>query len=149
VSYEYVLIDGINDTAADAAAVVRLLADTGSHLNLIPMNPVAHTPWQASPPEQVREFAARVGAAGIGVTIRRNRGQEVGAACGQLAAERAGEPAPAVVARRRSRLVAGAAAALRSAGSTPARGPGGRGAARQPGSADSSRARRERPRRAR
>ena len=118
VSYEHVLIDGINDTPADAAALARLLAGTGSHVNLIPMNPVAHTPWRASPPERVGEFAARVRAAGIGVTVRRNRGQEVGAACGQLAAERAGEPTPAMVARRRSRLVSASAAALRLARTT-------------------------------
>ena len=114
VSYEYVLIDGINDTAADAAALVRLLEGRGSHLNLIPMNPVAHTPWQASPPERVRAFATRVATAGIGVTVRQNRGQEVGAACGQLAAERTGEPSAASVAGRQSRLVAASAAALRS-----------------------------------
>jgi 23S rRNA (adenine2503-C2)-methyltransferase len=114
VSYEHVLIDGINDTPADAAALVRLLAGSGSHLNLIPMNPVAHTPWGASPPERVHAFATAVRAAGIGVTVRRNRGQEIGAACGQLAAERAGEPAPAVVAGRRDRLVAASAVALRS-----------------------------------
>ena len=43
-------------------------------------------PWQASAPERIETFAGRLRAAGIGVTIRRNRGQEVGAACGQLAA---------------------------------------------------------------
>ena len=51
--------------------------------------------------------------AGIQTTVRRNRGQEVGAACGQLAAERAGEPAAPAVARRRERLVVARAAALR------------------------------------
>jgi 23S rRNA (adenine2503-C2)-methyltransferase len=119
VSYEYVLIDGINDSVADATALARLLAGTGSHLNLIPMNPVAHTPWQASPPERVHTFAQLVHGAGISVTVRRNRGQEVGAACGQLAAERAAEPAaepaPAAVAGRQRRLVAASAAALQDA----------------------------------
>jgi hypothetical protein len=57
-------------------------------------------------------FAATLRAAGIETTIRRNRGQEVGAACGQLAAERAGEPPAPAVARRRARLVAESAAAL-------------------------------------
>ena len=55
----------------------------------------------------------RSAAAGIATTIRRNRGQEVGAACGQLAAERAGEPPAPAVARRRERLVVASAAALR------------------------------------
>jgi hypothetical protein len=81
------------------------------------MNPVAHTPWRASPMARIEEFAARLRQDGIAVTIRRNRGQEIGAACGQLAAERAGEPAPSVVARRRELLVRDSAAALRSVGS--------------------------------
>ena len=61
----------------------------------------------------IERFAAILDAAGVTATIRRNRGQEIGAACGQLAAERAGEPAPAVVARRRARLVDESAHALR------------------------------------
>ena len=113
LSYEYVMIDGINDTPADADAVVRLLRGSGAHVNCIPMNPVAHTPWRASPPERITAFAARLRAGGLGVTVRRNRGQEVGAACGQLAAEQSGEPPAPVVARRRERLVAESAAALR------------------------------------
>ncbi len=113
VSYEYVMIDGINDTPADADAVVRLLRGSGAHVNCIPMNPVAHTPWRASSPDRIAAFAARLAAGGIGVTVRRNRGQEVGAACGQLAAEQAGEPPAPIVARRRERLVAESAAALR------------------------------------
>ena len=112
VSYEYVMIDGLNDTLADADALARLVAGTGSHVNCIPMNPVAHTPWQASTPERIDAFAGRLTAAGIGVTIRRNRGQEVGAACGQLAAERSAEPPAFAVARRREQLVAASAAAL-------------------------------------
>jgi 23S rRNA (adenine2503-C2)-methyltransferase len=113
VSYEYVMIDGINDTPADATAVAALLRGTGAHVNCIPMNPVAHTPWGPSRADRIEAFAGRLRAAGIGVTIRRNRGQEVGAACGQLAAEQGGEaPAPAV-ARRREQLVAASAAALR------------------------------------
>jgi len=113
VSYEYVLIDGTNDTLADADAVVELLAGRGLlHVNLIPMNPVAHTPWQPSPPERVAAFSARLEGAGVPTTVRRNRGDEIGAACGQLAAERAGEPAPEAVQRRRDRLTRQRAAAL-------------------------------------
>jgi 23S rRNA (adenine2503-C2)-methyltransferase len=113
VSYEVTMIGGINDTDADADALIDVLRDEHAHVNLIPMNPVAHTPWQASPMPVIERFAARLEAAGIRTTIRRNRGQEIGAACGQLAAEHAGEPAPAVVARRRARLEAESAAALR------------------------------------
>ena len=113
VSYEYVMIDGINDTVADADAVVRLLRGSGAHVNCIPMNAVAHTPWRASTPGQISAFAGRLRAGGLGVTVRRNRGQEVGAACGQLAAEQAGEPPAPAVARRRELLEAASAVALR------------------------------------
>jgi hypothetical protein len=90
-----------------------LLRGDHAHVNLIPMNPVAHTPWTASPDAAIERFAAILAEAGVTATIRRNRGQEIGAACGQLAAERAGEPAPAVVARRRERLVEESVHALR------------------------------------
>jgi 23S rRNA (adenine2503-C2)-methyltransferase len=112
ISYEVTMIAGVNDTEADAVAMVDLLRGDHAHVNLIPMNPVAHTPWTASPMPVIERFAARLRDAGIETTIRRNRGQEVGAACGQLAAERAGEPAAPAVARRRARLVAASAAAL-------------------------------------
>jgi 23S rRNA (adenine2503-C2)-methyltransferase len=113
VSYEYTMIAGINDTDDDAAALAELLRDEHAHVNLIPMNPVAHTPWEASPMDRIERFAGTVRAAGTTVTIRRNRGQEIGAACGQLAADRAGEPPAAAVARRRERIVRESAAALR------------------------------------
>ena len=103
----------MNDTEVDAVALADLLRGDHAHVNLIPMNPVAHTPWQASPMDVIERFAATLRDAGIGTTIRRNRGQEVGAACGQLAAERAGEPAAPAVARRRERLETESAAALR------------------------------------
>jgi hypothetical protein len=61
----------------------------------------------------IERFADRLGQSGIAVTIRRNRGQEIGAACGQLAAERAGEQPAPVVARRRELIVRQSAAALR------------------------------------
>jgi len=113
VSFEYVMISGVNDTEADADALARLLHGDLAHVNLIPMNPVAHTPWQASSPERVAEFAARVRHNGIGVTVRANRGQDAGAACGQLAANRAGEPPAPMVAHRREVIVRASEAALR------------------------------------
>ena len=90
ISYEVTMIAGINDTDADADAIVELLRGDLAHVNLIPMNPVAHTPWTATPLPVIERFAARLRAAGIPATVRRNRGQEIGAACGQLAADRAG-----------------------------------------------------------
>jgi 23S rRNA (adenine2503-C2)-methyltransferase len=112
VTYEYVMINAVNDTREDAAALARALANQLAHVNLIPMNPVAHTPWQPSSVERTEAFAAIVRAAGISATVRRNRGIDIGAACGQLAADRAGAPAPEAVARRRQLLVMQSAAAL-------------------------------------
>jgi len=113
VSYEVTMIGGVNDTDADARAMAELLRGDHAHVNLIPMNPVAHTPWTASPMDVIERFEATLREAGIATTVRRNRGQEIGAACGQLAAERAGEPPAAAVARRRERLIDESAAALR------------------------------------
>jgi 23S rRNA (adenine2503-C2)-methyltransferase len=135
VSYEYVMISGVNDTEIDADALAMLLRGDLAHVNLIPMNPVAHTPWQASDPDRVAQFAARVRRGGVGVTVRANRGQDAGAACGQLAADRAGEPTAAVVAHRRAAIVRESETALRgsrSSESLPAdlEAAVGRGAAR-------------------
>jgi 23S rRNA (adenine2503-C2)-methyltransferase len=116
VTYEIVMIDGINDTAHDARAAADLLKGRLAHVNLIPMNPVAHTPWQPSAPERIEAFATTLRDVGIHTTVRRNRGIDIGAACGQLAAELAGSPAPDAVARRRSLLIDRSAEALRDAG---------------------------------
>jgi 23S rRNA (adenine2503-C2)-methyltransferase len=113
ITYEVTMISGINDTETDAVAMADLLRGDLAHVNLIPMNPVAHTPWVASPMDVIERFARTLREAGISTTIRRNRGQEIGAACGQLAAERAGEPPAPAVARRRARIVRDSAAALR------------------------------------
>ena len=113
MSYEYTMIGGVNDTEVDADALANLLRGDLAHVNLIPMNPVAHTPWTASPMPCHRGASPRAsGASAFPVTIRRNRGQEIGAACGQLAAERAGEPAAPAVTWRRQRLEAASARAL-------------------------------------
>ena len=107
------MIDGINDTDEDARELVRILRGSEAHVNLIPMNSVAHTPWRESKVERIEAIASMLRAAGHSVTIRRNRGRDAGAACGQLAAEQAGTPAPAAVARRRELLVTASAAALK------------------------------------
>jgi 23S rRNA (adenine2503-C2)-methyltransferase len=118
ITYEVTLIGGVNDTDRDADSMAELLRGDHAHVNLIPMNPVAHTPWTASEPAVVERFAGRLRAAGVTATVRSNRGVEIGAACGQLAAERAGAPPANAVARRRARLVAASAAALRDERST-------------------------------
>jgi 23S rRNA (adenine2503-C2)-methyltransferase len=112
VTYEYVMIDAINDTPHDAAALADVLSGHLAHVNLIPMNPVAHTPWGPSSMERTEAFAARLRESGIETTVRRNRGVDIGAASGPLAADRAGAPAPAAVARRRELLVVQSASAL-------------------------------------
>ena len=112
VTYEMVMIDRINDTPADAEATAELLRGRLAHVNLIPMNPVAHTPWQPSSPERVEDFATVLRAVGLHTTVRRNRGLDIGAACGQLAAEKAGEPTPVAVQRRRDVIERRSAAAL-------------------------------------
>lgn len=114
ITYEMVMIDGVNDTAADAHAAAEMLRGRLAHVNLIPMNPVAHTPWQPSAPERVEAFAGVLRAVGLHTTVRRNRGIDIGAACGQLAAELAGKPAPAAVQRRRDVIERRSAAALGS-----------------------------------
>jgi 23S rRNA (adenine2503-C2)-methyltransferase len=119
VTYEIIMIDGINDTHHDAEAVARLLRGRLAHVNLIPMNPVAHTPWQPSAPARVESFAQILRAAGLRTTVRRNRGIEIGAACGQLAAEHAGAPAPAAVRRRQELLAQRSAQALGAIGPAP------------------------------
>jgi 23S rRNA (adenine2503-C2)-methyltransferase len=115
ITYEMVMIAGINDTLADARAAADLLKGRLAHVNLIPMNPVAHTPWQPSPPDRIEEFANVLRHVGLHTTVRRNRGVDIGAACGQLAAELAGAPTPAAVARRQQLLVDRSAAALQGA----------------------------------
>jgi len=111
-TYEYVMIEAINDTRQDAVELARLLRGQLAHVNLIPMNPVAHTPWGPSSMERIEHFAETLRRAGLRTTVRRNRGLEIGAACGQLAADRAGAPPPAAVARRRELLVVQSATAL-------------------------------------
>ncbi len=112
VSYEVVMIEGINDTARDARAIADLIHGQLAHVNLIPMNTVAHTAWQPSAPARLAAFAAILREAGITTTIRHSRGLEIGAACGQLAAEDAAEPSRAAVARRHKLLAQRSAAAL-------------------------------------
>jgi 23S rRNA (adenine2503-C2)-methyltransferase len=96
--------------------MAKLLAGRSAHVNLIPMNPVAHTPWQPSRADRIAGFAVMLREAGVPTTIRRNRGIDIGAACGQLAAEQAAAPTPDVVRRRRERLEAESSAALLEVG---------------------------------
>jgi 23S rRNA (adenine2503-C2)-methyltransferase len=84
VTFEYVLLRGINDRPEDARALAGLLARRKAHVNLIPYNPVAGLPFQGPAPEAVRRFAAIVGAQGVSVSVRKTKGRRIDAACGQL-----------------------------------------------------------------
>jgi 23S rRNA (adenine2503-C2)-methyltransferase len=84
ITYEYLLIDNVNDSPHLARELVELIGHFPCHVNLIPWNPVPEHPFQPSPPSRVREFQRIVEAAGISCTVRRELGQEIEAACGQL-----------------------------------------------------------------
>jgi 23S rRNA (adenine2503-C2)-methyltransferase len=84
VSYEWVLLAGVNDTERDAKELGRLLRGKLAHVNLIPFNPVDDTPYHAPDRPGVRRFKELVEAQGLNVTVRDTRGREADAACGQL-----------------------------------------------------------------
>jgi 23S rRNA (adenine2503-C2)-methyltransferase len=86
VSYEWVLLAGVNDTARDAEELGKLLDRRLSHVNLIPFNPVSGTPYRAPEPADIQRFLGQVRAQGLNVTLRDTRGREADAACGQLRA---------------------------------------------------------------
>ena len=86
VSYEWVLLAGVNDTERDARELGKLLRGRLAHVNLIPFNPVDGTPYRAPAEHDVRRFARQVREQGLNVTIRDTRGREADAACGQLRA---------------------------------------------------------------
>ncbi|AUS80149.1 23S rRNA (adenine(2503)-C(2))-methyltransferase RlmN [Actinoalloteichus sp. AHMU CJ021] len=90
VSIEYALIRDVNDHPWRADLLGRLLRQHLGHLahvNLIPLNPTPGSEWDASPKPVEREFVRRVREAGVSCTVRDTRGQEIAAACGQLAAQ--------------------------------------------------------------
>jgi 23S rRNA (adenine2503-C2)-methyltransferase len=84
VTYEYVLLHGVNDLPEDAAALGRLLARRKAHVNLIPYNPVPGLPFRRPSPEAVAAFAETVGRHGVAITVRKTKGRPIDAACGQL-----------------------------------------------------------------
>ena len=86
VFFEYTLMQGVNDAAVDASRLVRLVRGLPSKLNLIPMNAHADAPYRAPREAEVARFAGILADAGLTVTVRRPRGADIDAACGQLAA---------------------------------------------------------------
>ena len=84
VSYEWVLLAGVNDTERDAKELGTLLSGKLAHVNLIPFNPVDDTPYRAPERAGVRRFRELVEAQSLNVTVRDTRGRDADAACGQL-----------------------------------------------------------------
>jgi 23S rRNA (adenine2503-C2)-methyltransferase len=84
VTFEYVMLDGVNDTPAHAKALVKLLSHVPSKVNLIPFNPFPGAPYRCSSPEVIQRFSAILQQAGLITTTRKTRGGDIDAACGQL-----------------------------------------------------------------
>jgi 23S rRNA (adenine2503-C2)-methyltransferase len=97
VTFEYTLIDGVNDSEDTARELVGLLGRRLVFVNLIPWNPIPSRDWKASPLSAVRRFLSVLTEAGVPAAIRTPRGQDIAAACGQLRLERglSGAAAPA------------------------------------------------------
>jgi 23S rRNA (adenine2503-C2)-methyltransferase len=85
VTFEYVMLDGVNDQPAHARALIDLVRDVPCKLNLIPFNPFPASGFATSPRERIRAFAHTLQDAGLVATVRRTRGDDIDAACGQLA----------------------------------------------------------------
>ncbi|MCX7672812.1 MAG: 23S rRNA (adenine(2503)-C(2))-methyltransferase RlmN [Thiobacillaceae bacterium] len=87
ITFEYVLLDGVNDRPEHAHALIELTREVPCKFNLIPFNPFPGSAYRRSPPERVRAFAAILQAAGLIATTRKTRGDDIDAACGQLAGQ--------------------------------------------------------------
>jgi 23S rRNA (adenine2503-C2)-methyltransferase len=85
IVYEYVMLDGVNDAPEHARQLAKLLAGLPAKVNLIPFNPFPQTQYRRSPIERIRAFADILKAKDILTTIRKTRGDDIDAACGQLA----------------------------------------------------------------
>jgi 23S rRNA (adenine2503-C2)-methyltransferase len=87
ITFEYVMLDGVNDQPQHVQALIDLVRDVPCKLNLIPFNPFPQSGFETSPRERIRAFARALQDAGIVATIRRTRGDDIAAACGQLAGQ--------------------------------------------------------------
>jgi 23S rRNA (adenine2503-C2)-methyltransferase len=87
ITFEYVMLKGVNDSLAEARALVRLLAGIPAKINLIPFNPWPGTRYECSDWETIERFADVVNRAGYASPVRTPRGRDILAACGQLRSE--------------------------------------------------------------
>lgn len=86
ISFEYALMDGVNDSDEHAHQLAGLIGNMLSHVNLIPLNPTTDSPYRGSPDSRVRAFQAVLQSRGIPTTVRLRRGIDIQAGCGQLRA---------------------------------------------------------------
>jgi 23S rRNA (adenine2503-C2)-methyltransferase len=87
ITFEYVMLEGVNDSEAQARELVGLSTRVPSKFNLIPFNPFPRSEFQRSSPDRIRRFAEILQQAGLTVTTRKTRGDDIAAACGQLAGD--------------------------------------------------------------
>ena len=87
VTFEYVMLKGVNDSPADARALVKLISGIPAKINLIPFNPWPGSPYECSDRKTIEVFAAIVNRAGYAAPVRKPRGRDILAACGQLKSE--------------------------------------------------------------
>ena len=87
VTFEYVMIEGANDGDDEARALALLARSLGALVNLLPLHPGGAPGMRPTPPERIERFAAIVREAGVPATVRRSRGLDIAAACGQLRTE--------------------------------------------------------------
>ena len=95
ITFEYVMLKGVNDSLADARALVKLVAGIPAKINLIPFNPWPGAPYECSDWNQIEKFAEIVNRAGYASPVRTPRGRDIMAACGQLKSESVKERASA------------------------------------------------------
>nr|WP_298683018.1 23S rRNA (adenine(2503)-C(2))-methyltransferase RlmN [uncultured Dongia sp.] len=84
ITFEYVMLKGVNDSAADARALVKLISKVPAKVNLIPFNPWPGAPFERSTPASIRDFSDIIFDAGYSSPVRTPRGEDIMAACGQL-----------------------------------------------------------------
>ena len=84
LTFEYSLVQGVNDNLEEAKKLAALLKDMHGHVNLIPVNPIKERDYKQSNKEAIEEFKSYLEKKGINVTVRREMGRDIGGACGQL-----------------------------------------------------------------
>jgi len=84
ITFEYVMLKGVNDTAQDARKLVKLISGIPAKINLIPFNPWPNSPYECSSKEEIKKFSDIIKNAGYASPVRKTRGQDIMAACGQL-----------------------------------------------------------------